>query len=203
MTTPENNTLRYNLDALLQTGLLVAVSCLLALIAGLSIDHYSRTEPTIPDPGQLPVADASIRFEPTRVIPQTITLRVRSGDQERFASTLRKDILAHGGWADGVSGPFRGRRFSAITMESYLERLQPLMAAADPDEPHPNYQSWARDTASQPGALAPAPFVQISFQIDRLATQKRLVKGAGIIAIVALGLAIVAAAARRVIGKRG
>ena len=195
-----NDRLQPFLAAVTVAGFAVTLGAVLSLIAAVSVDHHFRPEPTIADPGQLPMADASIRFEPTHVIPQAITLRVRSADQERFASTLRKDILAHGGWTDSTGAVTRVTRdFSAITMESYLERLRPLMAGADPDEPHPNYQSWVRDTASQPGALAPAPFVQISFQIDRGFTYNpvngRVIKIALITGGAALGLALVAAAA--------
>ena len=194
-----NDRLQLFLAAVTVAGFAVALAAVLSLIAALSVDHHFRPEPTIPDPGQLPVADASIRFEPTRVIPEAITLRVRSADQERFASTLRKDILAHGGWTDSTGAVTRVTpAFSAITMESYLERLRPLMAGADPDEPHPNYQSWARDTASQPGALPPAPFVQTRFYIDRGFTYNpvngRVIKIALITGGAALGLALVALA---------
>ena len=192
-----NDRLQLFLAAVTVAGFAVALAAVLSLIAALSVDHHFRPEPTIPDPGRLPVADASIRFEPAHVIPQAITLRVRSADQERFVRTLHKDILAHGGWTESAGAVTRD--FSAITMESYLERLRPLMAAADPDEPHPNYQSWARETASQPGALPPAPFVQIWFRIDRGFTYNpvngRVIKIALITGGAALGLAVVAAAA--------
>ena len=122
MTTLTINRLQPFLAAVAVAGFAVALGAYLSWFAVLGVDHHFRPEPTIPDPGRLPVADASIKFEPTLVIPWAITLRVRSVDQERFGRTLRKDILAHGGWTDSTGAVTRVTpEFSAITPECYLD----------------------------------------------------------------------------------
>ena len=154
-------------------------ACLtVALIAIVVFEVITKPDPTIPDPGPVPVNESSLHLAPARVIAESKVIRVGFVDRDRFVATLKKDVLAHGGWTQDPENA-KSPKIVAVVPEAYLERIDPLLQAGDPDGLHPNYVSWAKSAAAGPEELADSAPVQVTvlvFKETELFSRKPLPK---------------------------
>ena len=146
-------------------GYVALAACLtLTLIAMVAVELTTRPNPTLPEPGPVPVNQSTLHLAPARVIPETKVIRVRLVDRDRFVGTLKKDVLAHGGWTEDP-GNSKVSTIVAVVPEAYLERIGPLLQAEEQEGIHPNYVSWAKAASEGPRELADSAPVQVTFLV--------------------------------------
>ena len=155
-----------NLVTLVAVAAVAVAVALIPVMPGVAVyDAIFKVQPTIPDPGAVP-ALAGVHSLPSRVIVETIEVKVRKADRDRFIRTIKRDAIAAGGWTKVEPSPRWANVFTVVVPESYLGRVDPLLEDSAGAAVHPNYQSWSTTVAAAPPrGLDGSEMVQIRFRV--------------------------------------
>ena len=155
-----------NLVTLVAVAAVAVAVALIPVMPGVAVyDAIFKVQPTIPDPGAVPALDG-VHSLASRVILETIEVKVRKADRDRFIRTIKRDAIAAGGWTKGERSPLGAKVFTVVVPESYLGRVDPLLEDSAGAAVHPNYQSWSTTVAAAPPrGLDGSEMVQIRFRV--------------------------------------